>query len=241
MSEKQTVRPAIENLHSEQREFVERCIEGVDTRWEQVELLHDWAVLSAGRVNPDLLVDVGASRTGMYSDVFMGEFENLRAGFVNDRVIPGMNAAHGELWQKATEYGSSAPDPETEEAVAMRPALEELWEDQWAVLRRGAAGFDTHEEAIEWSHDVARVSLGNADDGMLERLTSPSMLKRPLHFSPFDDEHQAIRMLGLVLYVMPWFVEAVREQVVAASEQPDEKEPDLDEYELDEGLVVDDP
>jgi hypothetical protein len=29
--------------------------------------------------------------------------------------------------------------------------------------------------------------------------------------------------------------------VVAASEQPDEKEPDLDEYELDEGLVVDDP
>lgn len=240
MSQDKSVRPALENLHSEQKEFVETCLGGVGSLQAQLELLHDWVVLSAGRVSSDQLHDVGATRIGMYSGVFLDSFEhqNVRANFVNQEVVPTLNAAHEELWQSATEYGEGGPNPEAEESVAMRPAIQELWEGQRAVLRRGVEGFDSMEEVAEWAHDVGKVTLGEADSDWLGDLTGP-VTAQPFHFPPFDDNRN-VRIVGSVKYLLPWFRDAIWLQVQSAAEQAGDKDADLTEYQLDENLVVDD-
>jgi len=238
MSKDKSVRPAVESLHSEQQELVERGISGVDTRWEQLEWLHDMIVLSAGAVEDAVFVEVGGQRGGLWGDVLMGERDDLRRGYVSERAVPALKRGHRELWNRATEYGSDPPDSEVE-SVALRPVVEELWEAQREVLLDGVRGFSDPDEAVRWAHDLSKVTLGGVEEDWLRQVQSGMELKRPFSFPLYGDTPN-LRMLGACRDILPWFRNAVWQQVQSASEQSMYKEADLDEFELGESLLGDD-
>lgn len=243
-------RPALDNLHDQHKEAVERLYDGFSSYWEVVGWSHDVVILSAGGIERDLLRSTAClygerpiqEAILSWSDRPAGESRQVRHQMAVQYVVPAFRRAVREVRFDATEYGENPPDATKAEHVAFRPAWEELREKQRDVLKEWWGGFEDLEALVEWSQRLSRAVLGEENREFVEALTGglDLMCRVAVTASEYAEENpmlcQRVRAGVASVRLLPWMADAVRKQVSRASEQTVEERPEVPEYELGDDL-----
>lgn len=243
-------RPALDNLHTEQRELVMQLYDGFGWWWEVVEWSHDAVILSAGHISRELLRSMAClyGEPPIQKAILLGigaspdESEFLRHQIATQYVVPAFRRGLKEVRFDATEYGENPPDATKAEHVAFRPAWEELRVEQREVLREWWSGFEDLEALTEWCQRLSRAALGEESREFVEVLGNGLDLisEAAVTTSEYAEKNptlcKRVRAGAASVRLLPWFADAVQKQARRASEQTVEKRPDLPEYELGDDL-----
>lgn len=136
------------------------------------------------------------------------------------RALRHLRKDAGEYIDSAQETNTSGHDPQVQRYVAMRPAVDELDENQATVLEEILDGFDEPREILEWGRDVELATHGEVDDQFVRRCYVEQSTRRMLCSDASADERA--RELFAATYLVPAFNAGVRDLVGRAGEQPDE-------------------
>jgi hypothetical protein len=244
--------PGLAALIDEQKEAVNRLLNGFASNRRVLLWCLDVLFLSAGRVDVEAVKALpvfGRDRTAtkmVLGDPDPAVGRRYRMKYAGHYILPAFNDALDEVGWSFTEYGEGGPSPEEQKNMAMRPALEELREDQRDVLDRLLDGFGSAEELLEWGSALNRATLGASDPDLVkDALGTDVMLRRSLLVgSEFAEENPQeatwLRHRVARAFLLEWFAEGVERRVGSASEQPEEVETDLEEYELTLDSIVED-
>lgn len=243
-------RPALDELHGEQKQLAESLLDGFDSWTETYEWIHGVMVYSGGRLDRRVIravVPVG-------TDKFLRESLRLdepkhqyaRQSLLTGELIPSFRRGLKELRWKATEYGENPPDSDRSEHIALRPAYDSLASKQKDVMKRGMKPFEDRPALMEWVQDAQRASLGElAEDfamevGFSDRHAVQSFVDgKYLRESPETAAYTRFMVVGGEM--LPRFNDALLKQVRRASEQSVEVEEEPKTYELTDELLGDDP
>jgi len=243
-------RPALDSLHTEQRELVEQLYGGFGSWWELAEWSHDSVILSAGLISRELLRGSAClyGEPNIKRALLVGvgsppeESEFVRHQIATQHVVPAFRRAVKEVRFDATEYGENPPDPSKAEHVAFRPAWEELRTKQREVIAEWWDGFEDLEAVTEWCQRLTRAALGEENRTFVEVLgigldVLPQAAVTTSDYAQENPEVcQRVRAGVVWMRLLPWFADAVLKQVNRASEQTVEERRDVPEYELGDDL-----
>lgn len=244
--------PGLEALIDEQKESVSRLIGGFDSNRQILLWCLDVLFLSGGQVDTGAVKALpvfGPDRTA--TKMVLGDPDpeagrRYRVKYAGHYILPAFNDALDDVGWSFTEYGEGGPSPEEQESMAMRPALEELRRDQRDVLDRMLEGFGSVEEILTWGSDLNRATLGASEPDLVEDALGTDIVlrRRLLTESEFAQENPQdatwFRHRVARGFLLDWFAAGVERRVGSASEQPEEVETDLEEYELSLESIVDD-
>ena len=243
-------RPALDELHGEQKRLSQSLLDGFDTWPEVYGWMHDVMVYSAGRVDRRLIrsVVLGSGDKFFREALLLDEpkHRHVRQSAVVNEVVPSFRRGLKELRWKATEYGENPPDSDRSEHIVLRPAYDSLASKQKDVIERGLSPFEDRPALIEWVQDAQRASLGEIPDdfgvrvGFRERHALESFVEgKYTRESPKVAAFTRFLVVGSQILVR--FNDPLLKQARRASEQSVEVEEEPTTYELEEELLRDDP
>lgn len=167
-------------------------------------------------------LDSGARRAGGHDvpdDVAIELREHVAAQYVK----PAQLRAFRRLRSSATEYVEDADgsehDPHKQRFIAMRPALDELEDNQQDALRRLLDGFDTKQDILEWGDTLQLATHGELPEDLITRCYSENATAGMLCGG--SRVHKRGRELFAATYLLPAYNKGVRDLSGRATEQPD--------------------
>lgn len=129
---------------------------------------------------------------------------------VTDTIEPAFRQALRDVSKWAGEYNEDdgpAPDPKSQQHLAMRPVLDHAADQHETVLEDGLSGFSNRRQIRRWSKRVVRVTDGIIDDSF----------SRTARYSPLwhgalvgGEETREARVQLLATRVYPYLNAAVR-------------------------------
>lgn len=140
-------------------------------------------------------------------------------------IRPAAHRAFRELRSDAGEYVDDGSDdqhaPGRQQYVAMRPSIDELYQNQKEALTRLLDGFENREAILDWGHDLELATHGEIDEAFVTRCYGERST-RSLLTGPEPSDRRG-RELFAAHYVIPVFNRGVRDLAGRAKEQADER------------------
>ena len=242
MTEK-SPRPALDELHGEQKELAESLLEGFDRWTDIVEWVHDAMVYSGGRMDTRVVrgLTPGGGEKFLQESLLRDEpkHQYARQSLLAGEIAPSLRRGLKELRWKATEYGENPPDSDRSEHIVLRPAYDSLASKQKDVAERGLSPFEDRPALMDWVQDAQRASLGEVTGslsmqlGFSDRHALQSFVEgRYVEESPKPAAYTRFLVVGSE--ILPRFNDALLKQLRRASEQSVEVEEEPTTYELEE-------
>jgi len=240
------VRPALVRLKLDLEQLETELYDGFGRRRDVLDWMQRLCVRTLGRTRQEWITGLARQFRGRVDDrrerallsallVTAARERDLDAEVVDELrerlyatvLAPSYHRALRHLRKDAGEYIDSAEassasghDPQVQRYIAMRPAVDELDENQSAVLEDVLDGFDEPREIHEWGRDVELATHGEIPDQFTRRCYVEQSTRRMLLSDARADERA--RELFAATYLVPAFNAGVRDLVGRAGEQPDE-------------------
>lgn len=148
---------------------------------------------------------------------------NLRRQLAAEYLEPAAVRAFERLRADAGEYVESSHDgsehdPARQRHIAMRPALDEIDENQQQALRELLDGFEDKSELMDWTDLLQLATHGELSEGFITRLFNEHATIKML--TGELDKHRRARQLFAAYYIIPLYNAGVRDLSGRATEQP---------------------
>jgi hypothetical protein len=194
---------------------VVRTFGHITDTWTPVDLLRDRTLLRA-LIPDDERDGVGESTAYHY-----------RLSLEKSVVLPACNRAYNDLRKQAGEYVEDEHedklrnvDPESQEAVAMRPAFQVADAQQSDTLRELWGGFETIETLQSWLHDLNEPTNGALDDTLPTALgRDPAASKHLLTGRVDEQDARLYRERFAIRILLPAFAEGIERMEVGERAQ----------------------
>jgi len=240
------VRPSLVRLKLDLEQLETELYDGFRRRRDVLDWMQRLCVRTLGRTRQAFIENLSRQFRGRFDDsrerallsamlVPAARDRDLEAGTVDElrerlaatviapayhRALRHLRKDAGEYIDSAQESKTSGHDPQDQRFIAMRPAVDELDENQSTVLEDVLDGFDEPRDILEWGRDVELATHGEVDGDLVRRCYVESSTRRMLCSDASADERA--RELFAATYLVPAFNRGVRDLVGRAGEQPDE-------------------
>jgi hypothetical protein len=254
VGETEFVRPALVRLKLDLEQLETELYDGFGRRRDVLEWMQRLCVRTLGRTRQEFIRGLARQFRGKVDDrrdrallsallVPAARDRDLDADVVDELrerlaatvLAPAYHRALRHLRKDAGEYidstsgETSGHDPQVQRYVAMRPAVDELEENQSSVLEAVLEGFGEPRDILEWGRDVELATHGEISDQFIRRCYSEASTRRMLlgesaSAGPGRRDHlESARELFAATYLIPAFNRGVRDLVGRAGEQPDDQ------------------
>lgn len=240
------VRPSLVRLKLDLEQLEAELYDGFRRRRDVLEWMQRLCVRTLGRTRQEFIEGLGRQFRGRFDDrrervllsamlVPAARDRDLDAEVVDElrerlaatviapayhRALRHLRKDAGEYIDSAEEANTSGHDPQVQRFIAMRPAVDELDDNQSAVLEDVLDGFDQPRDILEWGRDLELATHGEVSEDLVRRCYIEQSTRRMLLSRARAD--QRARELFAATYVVPAFNRGVRDLVGRAGEQPDE-------------------
>lgn len=240
------VRPSLVRLKLDLEQLETELYDGFRRRRDVLEWMQRLCVRTLGRTRQEFIESLGRQFRGRFEDrrerVLLSAIlvpaardrdldaetvDELRERLAATVIAPAYHRAlrhlrkdAGEYIDSAEESSASGHDPQIQRFIAMRPAVDELDENQASVLENVLDGFDEPRDILEWGRDLELATHGEVSEDLVRRCHLEQSTRRMLLSDARADERA--RELFAATYVVPAFNRGVRDLVGRAGEQPDE-------------------
>ncbi|WP_049934689.1 hypothetical protein [Haloplanus natans] len=240
------VRPALVRLKLDLEQLEAELYDGFARRRDVLDWMQRLCVRTLGRTRQEFIEDLARQFRGRVDDrrerallsamlvpaareraLDAGTVDELRERIYATVLAPAYHRALRHLRKDAGEYIDSAQetttsghDPQVQRYIAMRPAVDELDDNQDRVLEAVLDGFDEPGDILEWGRDLELATHGEIPDQFVRRAYVEQSTRRMLLSGARADERA--RELFAATYLVPAFNRGVRDLVGRAGEQPDE-------------------
>jgi len=240
------VRPALVRLKLDLEQLETELYDGFGRRRDVLDWMQRLCVRTLGRTRQEFIEGLGRQFRGRVDDrrervllsallVPAARERDLDAEVVKElrerlnatvlapayhRALRHLRKDAGEYIDSAQESTASGHDPQVQRYIAMRPAVDELDDNQSNVLETVLDGFDEPADILEWGRDLELATHGEIPDDFTRRCYVEQSTRRMLLSGARADERA--RELFAATYLMPAFNRGVRDLVGRAGEQPDD-------------------
>lgn len=239
------VKAALVRLHDQQRDELRSFVEGFEDRTALIEWLHDFQLVTLGRVDEDVYQDLGTRTMPLVvclrpperhkvrprTTITPAEAEDTRRDIAAACLRPACRDALRDLRHTAVQHveeGESGPDPDRSPFTAMRPILDEYHTRQERLLTDLLDGFDGRMVLDEWLHDLDLGTYGEVEDvydDLDHRVATRRTLQRAL-LGRIDNAKRTRATLAAKV-LLPAFNSATRALAKAADESTAQQRRDL--------------
>ena len=234
-------RPALEALSRDQRELISSWLAGFGSRQEILTWCHKATVRTLGELPPEWHVDRLMSLSEL-STLIVVEDERRRwvdeesllapetarewrLAIASRDLIPACQAGLRKVRWSAVEYADDDDadnptyiDVDDQDAVAMRPGLDETADRQRWTIDEGANGFGGLEEIVEtWIPTAIHASFGELDEDLAAAFWSEQPL-RTMFVERDDQAAEFFRESFLAVEFLPAYNRAISQVADRAGE-----------------------
>ena len=238
----ESFRPALVKLTDDLRRHEQELFRGFGSRREVLEWTRSLAVHTLGELPQDwfhamatqfqgtpasgkerLLMAALLTPSVRKRDVDDDAAAEFRRQLTAQTIRPAAHRAFRELRADATEYIDDSSDGQhaasRQRFVAMRPAIDELAENQERTMNRLLEGFEDREAILDWGHDVELATHGEIPEEFVTRCYQEDPTWRTLVGR--DPADARARELFAAKYVVPFYNRGIRDLAGRAGEHPD--------------------
>lgn len=240
-------RPSLKKLVLDLQELETELVDGIGNRREILQWTQQLTVRTLGRISDDWYRELAEQFRANPSDhqgpmllealmtpenrsrrIDERAAENIRNALITHTIRPASHRAFRKLRNDAGEYIDSDNDqtsthsPQIQRYIAMRPALDEIDDQQQEALEKCIDGFDGHSEILEWTRDLELATHGEINDRFRNRAVEESSTRWML--TTQTPEAVTARMLFAAHYLIPAFNAGVRDLSSRAGEMPQSDE-----------------
>lgn len=241
-ADREAIKAALVRLHDQQRDELQSFREGFESREKLIRWLHDFQLVTLGRVDEDVFQHLGTRTVPLVvcitsserydiaptTDVTLEAAREERRLLAASYLRPPCRQALRDMRASANQYvgdeeDEEPPDPEKAPNTAMRPILDEYHERQEALLSSFLGGFGGRAAIDDWLHRLDLATYGElrevCDDLDHRIATKPSLRRALLRDAPGYQrtrEHLAAKVL------LPACNRAIRELQKIANESTEQ-------------------